>query len=88
MLNTGPLTLWKGKTMALEFVIIIFLTIVILCESLFLYRFDKFVKYYRDLLARIVTNEDVVSSSIATTATVYGMSVEDLNNILSGRKKK
>lgn len=72
----------------LEFVIIIFLIVVILCQSLFLYRFDKFVKYYRDLLARIVTNEDIVASSIATTATVYGMSVDDLNELLSGRKKK
>ena len=71
-----------------ELLIIIFLIVVILIESLYLYRFDKFIKYYRDIIARIVTDEDIVASSIATTATVFGLSVDELNKILSERKRK
>lgn len=66
--------------------IIIFLSVVILLLLLLLYRSHNIIKSYHKLIEDVITNENVAESSIATTAIIFGLSVEELYQMVKERK--
>lgn len=68
----------------LLFILAFALTIV----SLFYVRETNRTKYYRELLIKILANDDIIQESIATVCAAYGIEEGDLLNWISKRSKK
>lgn len=76
----------KGGNMLIGLLVLSVIIIALL--TLFYVRECNRCKYFKDLLIKILNNNDIVQESIATVAAAYDIEEGDLLNYISNRSKK
>lgn len=73
---------------AILYLLLFILAFALMIVSLFYVRETNRTKYYRELLIKILANDDIVQESLATVAAAYNIEEGDLMNWISKRSKQ
>ena len=74
--------------MIVLYLLLFILTFILIIVSLLYVREMSRSKYYRELLIKILNDDDIVRESLATVATAYDVEEGDILEFISNRKGK
>ena len=70
------------------YLLLFILAFALMIVSLFYVRETNRMKYYRELLIKILASDDLIKESLATVAAAYNIEEGDLMDWISKRSKK
>lgn len=73
---------------AILYLLLFILAFALMIVSLFYVRETNRMKYYRELLIKILASDDLIKESLATVAAAYNIEEGDLMDWISKRSKK
>lgn len=73
---------------AVLYLLLFILTFVLIIVSLLYVRETNRSKYFKELLVKILNNDDIVQESLATIAAAYDIEEGDILEFISKRKDK
>ena len=74
--------------MTVLYFLLFILVFALLILSLFYVRETNRTKYYRELLIKILNNDDLIKESLATVAAAYNIEEGDILEFISKRSKQ